>query len=110
MTTSTARSSSRRDLSVLLVGGAIFAAGLLAGSLSSPGTALAQHGRGGTEGAGAASFGFGVPAQGFAVVKGADGGGYVVSAHGEATRVLVSVNPGAPDRPDAGRTGHLALD
>ncbi len=110
MTTSTDRSSSRRDLSVLLVGGAIFAAGFLAGSLSSPASALAQHGRGATQAAGAASFGFGVPAQGFAVVKGADGGGYIVNGNGEAMRVLVAINPSARDQPDAGRTGHLALD
>lgn len=99
----------RRDAAMLVLGGALFALGFLFGGLAGAAPAVAGPHDGGF-GDDRASFGFAVPAQGFALVKGEDRGAYVIDGRGQAMRVLVSVSPSAADQPQAGSTAQLPLD
>jgi hypothetical protein len=98
-----------RDAALVLVGGLLFAVGFLFGGLAGAAPAVAGP-HGGGFGDDRASFGFAVPAQGFALVKGEDRGAYIINGRGEAMRVLVSVSPSAADQPQAGSTAQLPLD
>jgi hypothetical protein len=109
MTASIQPRTNRRETSLLLLGGAVFAAGFILGSVSASHPAGAQQVHHGPAAA-QTGFGFAVPAQGFALVKGEDGGAYVIDGRAEATRVLIAINPSAPDQPRQGSTSHLALD
>ncbi len=103
------RGSERVRLAV--VGGVVLVVGMVIGrfGIGDDAAASAQFGQPNGRVV-AQEFGFGIPSGGMAVVKGADGGAYLVNANGMARRVLLSVQASAPDKPRQGNSVQLTLD
>ena len=96
---------------MIIVCGVVLVAGLMLGRAGvglSFADANAQFGQ--QPGSAHPEFGFAIPSGGVAIVKGTDGGAYVVDSNGMARRVLLSVQASAPDQPRQGNTVQLALD